>query len=150
MRIHRDHEENLEFQIAPMVDVIFILILFFMCSAGSTKVENELSLKLPGRLQQNQPMKMIDEQIVEIEPSGQIVLNNQRMDTQVLGVTLKRYKAMAVDSKSVTVVTILTAADTRYERIIDVLNECAQAKIESVTFMTKGGGGGGKLLSLHE
>ena len=29
MRIHSEPQGNLEFQIAPMVDVIFILILFF-------------------------------------------------------------------------------------------------------------------------
>ena len=120
-----------------MVDVIFILILFFMCSAGATKVENELSLKLPGRLSQDQPLRMLDEQIIEIEENGQIILNDQRLDTASLGATLGRYKAISEDSKSSTVITILTAKNTKYQRIIDVLNECAAAKIESVTFMTQ-------------
>jgi biopolymer transport protein ExbD len=137
MRIHSQAEGNLEFQIAPMVDVIFILILFFMCSAGATKVENELSLKLPGRISQDQPLRMLDEQIIEIEESGQIILNNQQMDTSALSATLQRYKAISDDSKSGTVITILTAKNTKYQRIIDVLNECAAAKIESVTFMTR-------------
>ena len=137
MRIRSESEGNLEFQIAPMVDVIFILILFFMCSAGATKVENELSLKLPGRLSQDQPLRMLDEQIIEIEESGQIILNNQQMDTSGLSATLQRYKAISDDSKSGTVITILTAKNTKYQRIIDVLNECAVAKIESVTFMTR-------------
>ena len=137
MRIHSEPEGNLEFQIAPMVDVIFILILFFMCSAGATKVENELSLKLPGRLSQDQPLRMLDEQIIEIDENGQIILNNQQMDTAGLSATLQRYRAISDDSKSTTVITILTARDTKYQRIIDVLNECAVAKIESVTFMTR-------------
>jgi biopolymer transport protein ExbD len=137
MRIHSPSEGNLEFQIAPMVDVIFILILFFMCSAGATKVENELSLKLPGRLSQDQPLRMLDEQIIEIEESGQIVLNDLRMEASALRSTLQRYKAISDDTKSATVITILTAKNTKYQRIIDVLNECAAAKIESVTFMTQ-------------
>jgi biopolymer transport protein ExbD len=136
MRIHSEAEGNLEFQIAPMVDVIFILILFFMCSAGATKVENELSLKLPGRLSQDQPMKMLDEQIIEIDESGQVILNDLQMDTAALRGTLQRYKTMSDDAKSATVITILTAKNTKYQRIIDVLNECAAAKIESVTFLT--------------
>ncbi|MGA9576696.1 MAG: biopolymer transporter ExbD [Terrimicrobiaceae bacterium] len=137
MRIHSEPEGNLDFQIAPMVDVIFILILFFMCSAGATKVENELSLKLPGRLSQDQPLRMLDEQIIEIEESGQIVLNDLRMEASALRSTLQRYKAISDDAKSATVITILTAKSTKYQRIIDVLNECAAAKIESVTFMTQ-------------
>ncbi len=137
MRIHSEPDGNLEFQIAPMVDVIFILILFFMCSAGATKVENELSLKLPGRISQDQPMRMLDEQIIEIDEGGQIILNNQEMNTSALAGTLQRYKAISDDAKSGTVITILTAKNTKYQRIIDVLNECAAAKIESVTFMTR-------------
>jgi biopolymer transport protein ExbD len=139
MRIHIEPEGNLDFQIAPMVDVIFILILFFMCSAGATKVENELSLRLPGRLSQDQPMRMLDEQIIEITESGQIILNDSQMDTSSLRGTLQRYKAMSDDTRSATVITILTAKNTNYQRIIDVLNECAAAKIESVTFMTQPG-----------
>jgi biopolymer transport protein ExbD len=137
MRIHSEAEGNLEFQIAPMVDVIFILILFFMCSAGATKVENELSLRLPGRLSQDQPLRMLDEQIIEIEESGQIVLNDLQMEASALRATLQRYKTMSDDSKSATVITILTAKNTKYQRVIDVLNECAAARIESVTFMTQ-------------
>ncbi len=137
MRIHTEPGGNLEFQIAPMVDVIFILILFFMCSAGAIKVENELSLKLPGRIAQDQPMRMLDEQIIEIEENGQIILNDQQMDTSALGATLGRYRAISDDAKSGTVITILTARNTKYQRIIDVLDECAAAKIESVTFMTR-------------
>lgn len=80
---------------------------------------------------------MLDEQIIEIEESGQIILNNQQMEASALGATLQRYKAISDDSKSSTVITILTAKNTKYQRIIDVLNECAVAKIESVTFMTQ-------------
>ena len=137
MRIHSEPEGNLEFQIAPMVDVIFILILFFMCSAGATRVASELSLKLPRRLSQDQHLRMLDEQIIEIEENGQIILNDQQLDTSALSATLQRYKAISDDSKSATVITILTAKNTKYQRIIDVLNECAVAKIESVTFMTQ-------------
>ena len=80
---------------------------------------------------------MLDEQIIEIEENGQIILNNQQLDTSALSATLQRYKAISDDSKSTTVITILTAKNTKYQRIIDVLNECAVAKIESVTFMTQ-------------
>jgi biopolymer transport protein ExbD len=59
------------------------------------------------------------------------------MDTSSLRGTLQRYKAMSDDTKAATVITILTAKNTKYQRIIDVLNECAAAKIESVTFMTQ-------------
>ncbi len=38
---------DMGFQIAPMVDVVFVLMLFFMASAGSQIVEKELTINLP-------------------------------------------------------------------------------------------------------
>ncbi|MDB6003276.1 MAG: hypothetical protein JWR15_263, partial [Prosthecobacter sp.] len=35
------------FQIAPMIDVVFVIMLFFMVMTGSVKVERELRTKLP-------------------------------------------------------------------------------------------------------
>ena len=36
------------FQIAPMIDVVFVIMLFFMVMAGAVKVEHELKTTLPG------------------------------------------------------------------------------------------------------
>ena len=47
------------FQIAPMVDVVFVLLLFFMASAGSQIVERELNISLPG-LDQNSAQALVD------------------------------------------------------------------------------------------
>ena len=139
---HRHNQENLGFQIAPMVDVIFLLILFFMCSAGSIKVENELSIRLPGTVQQSQPLTMIDEQIVQISENGQVVLNDETFDSPTdkelptLVATLKRFKELSESNKTQALLTIWSAPETKYERVVDVLNACAAAKIEGVTFTT--------------
>lgn len=140
MRIKGHHADSLQFQIAPMVDIIFILILFFMVSAGSIKVENELSIKLPGTVQQTQTLQMLDEQIVQILENGQIVLNDQPFDSPTdkdlptLSVTLKRFKEMAETTKTPALLTIMSAPNAKYERVIDVLNVCTAAKISDVSF----------------
>src|SRR5271170_2013661 len=36
------------FQIAPMLDILFVLLLFFMVSAGAQKHEASLTTQLPG------------------------------------------------------------------------------------------------------
>src|SRR5205823_3530918 len=38
---------DMGFQIAPMVDVVFVLLLFFMASTGSKVMENVLYINLP-------------------------------------------------------------------------------------------------------
>jgi biopolymer transport protein ExbD len=145
MRAKPYKSDNIQFQIAPMVDIIFILILFFMVSAGSVKVENELSIRLPGTVQQSHSVQMIDEQIVEVREDGQIVLNDQPYDSPTdrdlpqLLVTLKRFKEMADATQTPALITVLSAPNAKYERVIDVLNVCTAAKVSDVTFAVSGG-----------
>src|SRR4051812_10632024 len=116
----RLHQESLSFQIAPMVDIMFILILFFMVSAGTVKVENELSIKLPGTVQQDKPLEMLDEQIVEIQENGQVVLNDEALDSPsdkqlpTLVATLQRFKSLSVANNTQALLTIMSAPNTKY------------------------------------
>ena len=82
-------------------------------------------------------MRMLDGHTIEIEENRQIILNNQQMDTSSPCRNPAAIQGDSDDRKCGTVITILTARNTKYQRIIDVLNECAAAKVESVTFMTR-------------
>ena len=63
------------FQIAPMVDVVFVLLLFFMASAGAQIVEKELSINLPaGKSSSNGPVTTPI--IIEIGPDGTVSMNS--------------------------------------------------------------------------
>jgi biopolymer transport protein ExbD len=137
------HPDELPFQIAPMIDIIFILILFFMVTAGAQKVENHLTIRLPG--DPGQPiLNMIDEQIVQIDTNGQVTLNDQTFDSPAdkempgLKQTLTRFKEISDMNKSTALLTISSSPHAKYERVIDVLNACAAAKIEGVTFASNG------------
>ena len=75
-------EVHLGFQIAPMVDVVFVIMLFFMVLAGQVKVENAHNTKLPGTVQvENSDTPMPDEIAIRIEEDGQVYLNEEPLDT---------------------------------------------------------------------
>src|SRR5947209_20470298 len=65
---------DMGFQIAPMVDVVFVLLLFFMASAGAQITEKELSINLPAGKSAggavNTPI------IIDITPDGTVSMNN--------------------------------------------------------------------------
>ena len=65
------------FQIAPMIDVVFVIMLFFMVMVGSVKVERELKSQLPGLAppSADAPQEMPDEIIVGVEETGAVTLN---------------------------------------------------------------------------
>ena len=131
---------SIGFQIAPMVDVVFVIMLFFMVMAGAVKVENELSTKLPGSAESATAAEFSDETIISISDEGEVALNDEPLDTLEsidlprLRATLMRLKENADNAKQPAVVTIVSDAHAKYSRTIDVLNALASAKITNVTF----------------
>ena len=80
MKARRKHkpsaEVNLGFQIAPMIDVVFVIMLYFMVMAGAVQVENAHNTKLPGTIQGETDTPLPDEIAVRIEDDGQVYLND--------------------------------------------------------------------------
>lgn len=132
---------NLGFQIAPMVDVVFVIMLFFMVLAGAVKVENAHNTKLPGTLAPtNTDTPMPDEIAIRIEDDGQVYLNDDPLDTPdnkslpELANNLNQLRESSEASKSEVLVTIYANELAKYERIIDTLDALSRAKISNVTF----------------
>lgn len=134
------NDGNLGFQIAPMIDVVFVIMLFFMVMAGAVKVERELNTQLPGSAETSGQTDFVDEQVITIAESGEVSLNDEPMDTPdnrlmpSLRATLIRLKKASDESKSPTLVTVVSEPSARYSRTVDVLDALAIAGIGNVTF----------------
>ena len=133
-------EVNLGFQIAPMVDVVFVIMLFFMVMAGAVQVENTHNTKLPGTLETNTPTAMPDEIAIRIEDDGQVYLNDEPLDTATdpnlpeMAKNLTELNAASIIASSEVMVTIYANDLARYERVINVLDALTRARIGNVTF----------------
>jgi biopolymer transport protein ExbD len=130
---------DIGFQIAPMVDVVFVLLLFFMASAGSQVLEKELNINLPsGRgaraMEDGPPPTPI---IIDIMPDGSVSLNNRVFDTPN-SKDLPELRAWLADTidrfGDKDPVIIKPDLDARHERIMDVLNAAAAAGVQNLTF----------------
>ena len=144
MKNHRkkrgSSEVNLGFQIAPMIDVVFVIMLYFMVMAGAVQVENAHNTKLPGTVATESGTPMPDEISVRVEDDGQIYLNDDPLDSpeskllpEFAG-NLNQLRESSEASKSEVLVTIYANELARYERVIDVLDALSRAKISNVTF----------------
>lgn len=140
---HRIHSDDIAigFQIAPMIDVVFVIMLFFMVMTGSVKVERELVTKLPGQDNLTQLVKFPAEEItLAILEDGTVTLNEEAFDAPkdkalpMLTRTLRRVEASSARQNQLVLVTLQAEEQASYERIVDVLNSLHLAGIQNVTF----------------
>lgn len=138
-----DHPQ-IELQIAPMIDVCFLLLFFYILTSKPIKPEADMSLSLPGTVSQEESVDIPDEQRIAIQDNGQVVLNDlpvddrQSSDLPALLKTLTRFKESADANKSQALITIDASDNAPHQRIVDVLNICAKSGITGVTFAAAG------------
>ena len=131
---------HLGFQIAPMIDVVFVIMLFFMVMAGAVQKEQELNLKLPGTISSDVPVDVIEETQVRVLDTGEILLNEEPMgapeDNRLaeLAATMLKLDESSKAAGSKVVVTIMADEYAPFQRVIDVLNALSIARIQNVTF----------------
>jgi biopolymer transport protein ExbD len=141
-RIEEPENPNMGFQIAPMIDVVFVIMLFFMVMAGAVKVEHELKTALPGSTppQATDLKDLPDEITILVAEDDTVSMNDEEFDTPKdkklprLTNDLIRLKKDADNRGSKVLVTLQTEEQARYERVIDVLNALGKAQITNVTF----------------
>ena len=140
MRIRRQDTQLVEMQMGPMIDMVFLLLVFFMVTAKPIKQESDISLGLPGTVAAEEAVDLPDEQRIRIEDDGSIVLNDSVLapaadtDLKELVAILQRFKESSEANQSEALVTLDAADGTNHQRIVDVLNACARADITGVTF----------------
>ena len=128
------------FQIAPLIDVIFVIMLFFMVMAGAVKVEHELKTTLPGNVETAQETEMPDELTISVAENGQVSLNDEPVGTPTdreltaLYQEMVRARKNAESGKTKLLVTVQAEETARYERVINVLDILAKAEVSNVTF----------------
>ncbi len=129
---------DLGFQIAPMIDVVFVIMLFFMVMASAVKTERQVTTNLPRPSDTTDGI--CDETIISISEDGYISINEEELgvpsDTRLKGLTvlLDKLQKYNTSAGAQTLVTIKTENETRYQRIMDVLNAVSKAQIKNVTF----------------
>lgn len=120
------------FQLAPMIDVIFLLLCFFIASQIFSQWETEIGIVLPTSVSGDPPDRLPGEIIINIRTDGSVVINNNTLKDAELLQLLRRVSGLFKGQP------VLIRADrlTAYEHVIHVLDMCREADIGNISFAT--------------
>lgn len=133
--------EEESFEITSLIDIVFLLLIYFMVTATILQEESDLSISLPAPPPPGAtPPPPAEELIIDIQANGQILVNSEPVDDIAsrdlpeLRRTLTRAKQLAELTGGRAMVVIQANEDSVHQRTIDVLNAAASARIRFVTF----------------
>jgi biopolymer transport protein ExbD len=139
MIFRRREEQPVELQIAPMADIGFLLLCFFIVSSKPPRHEADLGMTLPGSVSDEVSVEMPEEIRIGIKPDGAVEVNEEVIgkpgdqEMRPLVTMLGKFKESADLNHNKALVTVDADNGSTHQRIVDVLNACGLAGITGVT-----------------
>jgi biopolymer transport protein ExbD len=119
-------------QLAPLVDVLMLLLIFFLLTWNAARNENELDVKVPKASEAREKSAPIGDVVVNVKADGNVIVNRRTLSGTELNELLRGL--VQLDSNQAVVIRGDEAG--QYKNIVDVLNICSQAGVTNVAFAT--------------
>lgn len=134
-----------ELDISSLIDVCFLLLIYFIVTSTITPREQDLGMALPANSPPSSEQPKIDPMFIKVDANGAIFAGvgdaQQPLDTDgsvrelpLLNQQLQLYSNAAKSAGNNPLVQVWVDPGTVQQRVIDVLNALALAGISSVTF----------------
>ena len=119
-------------QLAPLVDVLMLLLIFFLLTWNAARNENELDVKVPKASSAKEKTAAMGDIVVNVKADGNVVVNRRTLSETELSDMLRNliqlYPEQAV---------VIRGDETwAYKHIVSVLNICSEAGVTNVAFAT--------------
>ena len=132
MPLKTEQFENSELNLTPMIDVLFLLIIFFLIGSTLSESERQFDVQVP-TVSAAQPLtSRPDQLVINVNREGQISLGKDVMTLAKLTKELK----LASDRYADQSVVIRGDGEGKYQLVADVLAACHKARIRHFSVAT--------------
>ena len=134
MRLRHRIKDTAEINLTPLIDVVFLLLIFFMVSTTFNR-DSELSIELPEAAAEPQERKP-DSIEVAIDAKGRFYVNGRELvNTQVKSIKQALTKAaQAVGNEETPPIVVSADASTPHQAVIAVMDAARQLGFLNLSF----------------
>lgn len=127
-----NQQQGAELELAPMIDVVFLLLIFFIVTWQFARFERDMDISVPAAEEAKNEDRQMGEIIVNVREDGSIVLNGRVVsENELLG------KLQAISEAYPDQAVILRgSSEASFQAIINVLDQIKKAGIWNVAFAT--------------
>ena len=124
--------ERTGIQLAPMIDVVFLLLIFFIVLWNYARFETEIDISVPAASAGENPERTIGEIVVNVKKEGGIIIEGiERTELE----TLEMFKSIVAAYPDQALI-LRGDKEASFDHIVKVLNHCKEANIWNISFAT--------------
>jgi biopolymer transport protein ExbD len=122
-----------ELQLAPMLDVVFQLLIFFIVTFEFSRSEMDLKISVPKAQEGADAKRARGEIIVNVRANGDVVVEGQTMSLDQLRTKLTAIAKLHENQP----IRLRGDNATDYQTIVTVIDTCQKAGIWNISFATQ-------------
>ncbi len=135
MNLRRHRKESPELNLTPLIDVVFLLLIFFMVSTTFDK-EARIKVELPQATTQDEKPQEQKQLIVTVDAAGRYYVNDREVVNSEAE-TLKKAIEKAAGLRRDLPLIISADAKASYQSVIRVMDTASQLGFVNMTFAAK-------------
>lgn len=132
LKLHRTERPEEDFQMAPMIDMVFLLLVFFMCVSTLAVADKAKVVELPTSYESEVPEDLADRGVITVDSDGQAYLGERPVSAEEIKATLQTSLELNPHLR----ITVRADQRTQYKDIKNVLRVCAEAGAYEVIYAT--------------
>ncbi len=129
-RRQREYDEA-EINITPMLDIVFIMLIFFIVATSFVK-EKGIEVSRPSNSPPKEMKRNKGPIVVKIDANGNIMMKGRMLDRMAVGANIEREKAEKPDSPLI----IAAHPDADTAALVTILDAAEAAGVASVSVAT--------------
>ncbi len=134
MKLRLSRREDPEIGLTPLIDVVFLLLIFFMVSTTFTR-ESEITINLPEAAATESERERVTVDLV-VDARGRYYVNNRLLVNTQLD-TLRTALSQAVEGREDAILLISADAQTPHQAVIRAMDAARQTGIVQVSLATR-------------
>jgi biopolymer transport protein ExbD len=122
----RDPDNGVSLDMTPIIDIVFLLLTFFLVATTFQRAEREMNIALPFAASSGPMSAALRELVINVTADGRMIVSGRETSAQ----DLQGIVARAVEANPNQKVTVRGDRDTAYANIVRALDICKGAGIQ--------------------
>ncbi len=134
MNLQMQQTRRLELSIAPMIDIVFLLLIFFLTTSQLIQTNLDLRVELPEMTAAKQLTTPGERLVLNLRANGQVVVGGQPLDDEALRARLTAALLHAAAEERPAAATVIVRADRNVScgRVQEVCRLCQAAGVREI------------------
>jgi biopolymer transport protein ExbD len=134
MKFERQNMEELSVNITPLIDVVFLLLIFFMVTTTFTR-DNNLMINLPEA--SGEPFDILSEQVeILVARNGSYSVNGRGLVNNQIQTLMDAVQELSGGNNTLPII-ITADAETSYQSVVTVMDAVAQLGFSQLNILTR-------------